>query len=153
MICDYEPEIAEALLTGKVIMAQETVIKVSKLPPDDLRILRDSFREKDHERMQMPDIWHELCWNRVHISAPEKQKKVQAEAKIKQMPAFDPDAELSSLTLTIPSWKGSLDRILSVSDLSIATETAKNRLEEQLQGLSGSVDTLLNALRENRHEH
>ena len=41
------------------------------------------------------------------------------------------DAEIASLTLTIPSWNSSIERVLKVSDFKIASDTAKYKLKYQ----------------------
>ena len=56
-------------------------------------------------------------------------------ASVKDMPVFDPDAEVTGLTLTIPSWSGSIDRTISGTDLSIVSAEAKARLASALLGL------------------
>ena len=44
---------------------------------------------------------------------------------VKDMPSYDPDAEISSLTLTIPSWCSSLSRAISHADLQAVTDHAR----------------------------
>ena len=64
------------------------------------------------------------------------------------MPAFDPDAEITGLTLTIPSWASSIDRTRSKADLSIVSDKARDRLAEALTELQGKVSDMLTALKE-----
>ena len=64
------------------------------------------------------------------------------------MPAFDPDAEISSLTLTIPSWSSSIERTRSRADLSIVSTDARNRLIGALLSLQDTVSEMLTAIKE-----
>ena len=64
------------------------------------------------------------------------------------MPAFDPDADITGLTLTIPSWTSSINRVLTKTDLSIVSDTARNSLANELQSLLKNIDKMLSAIEE-----
>ena len=64
------------------------------------------------------------------------------------MPSYDPDAEVASLTLTIPSWISSIDRAQSNADLKLVSKTARMRLEEALRQLANKAFEMLEAVRE-----
>ncbi|NCB65915.1 MAG: hypothetical protein EOM48_07040 [Bacilli bacterium] len=66
---------------------------------------------------------------------------------IKTMPAFDPDAEVAGLTLTIPSWTSSIERTKSTADLNIISSSAKGRLEEALNELQSTVQEMLSVIK------
>ena len=68
--------------------------------------------------------------------------------KIKEMPEYDPNAELVSLSFTIPSWIESLDRVLSLSKYKTATVDVKNKVKKELHNLEFSIGTMLLALEE-----
>ena len=67
---------------------------------------------------------------------------------IKNMPEYDPDAEFSSLTLTIPSWVSSILRTQTIANLSEVTPQAKSKLVKGLIDLRKTVDDLLNMIKE-----
>lgn len=67
---------------------------------------------------------------------------------VKDMPAFDPDAEITGLALTIPSWGSSIDRTRNKANLTIVSDKARNRLTEALTGLQDKVSEMLAALKE-----
>lgn len=67
---------------------------------------------------------------------------------VKQMPDYDPDGEISGLTLTIPSWIGSIRRAQSNADVSAISSQALERLAEQLICLAESVEALFSAIKE-----
>ncbi len=67
---------------------------------------------------------------------------------IKSMPAFDPDAEVAGLTLTIPSWTSSIERTKNAADLTTVSTLAKVRLEEALELLDSKVQEMLRAIKE-----
>ena len=53
-----------------------------------------------------------------------------------------------SLTLTIPSWNSSIERVLKVSDFKIASDTAKYKLKYQLMCLISTTNNILKKLEE-----
>lgn len=65
---------------------------------------------------------------------------------VKDMPAFDPDAEINSLTLTIPSWIQSLNRTHSTEKLSLITEGGRTKLKNELRHLISVASKLDSAL-------
>lgn len=67
---------------------------------------------------------------------------------IKDMPAFDPDAEISSLALTIPSWIHSMNRTRSTAKFPLITEQGRNKLIRELSGLISTAEKLRSALKE-----
>ena len=71
---------------------------------------------------------------------------------IKQVPEYDPDAEISSLTLTIPSWVSSIQRTTDQTDFSSITESANRKLQLQLLNLQSAILTLDDIIKEKTHE-
>ena len=82
----------------------------------------------------------------------EAKKKRSKEPVIKQMPAYDPDAEISSLTLTIPMWISSMNRTKSIAKFSEATTQGLWKLEQQLNALSDAIKELKKIIEEEYHE-
>jgi hypothetical protein len=76
------------------------------------------------------------------------ESKQAALPAIKTMPAFDPDAEVAGLTLTIPSWMSSIERTKKTADLNSVSTVAKSRLEEALVSLDSKVQEMLKAIKE-----
>ncbi len=82
---------------------------------------------------------------------PEKVPQRTPEAtpagpSVKDMPEFDPDAEISSLALTIPSWVQSLTRTRTTAKLSLITDTGRQRLVKELERLIHAANKLHSAL-------
>ena len=74
---------------------------------------------------------------------------VAAKATVKDMPAFDPDAYVSSLTLTIPSWISSIKRTAANSDIKMLSVKARYDLVKVLNDLISISTTIKNILEEN----
>ena len=67
---------------------------------------------------------------------------------VKDMPAFDPDSEVASLSLTIPTWNTSIDRVFTNTDLHAISDKARTQLKAELLTLRDSVDLVLLAIEE-----
>lgn len=65
---------------------------------------------------------------------------------IKNMPEYNPDAEVTGLTLTVPSWGSSIYRVLNKADLGNITPQARDKLVVALSDLQKAIEALLQAI-------
>jgi len=123
-----EPELTKKILAGEINIPQCQVVKMSKLTPK----LKNKIQKY------------------LNVTTKIKERKSTNETKItvKDMPKHDPDAELISLVYTIPSWIGSIDRVLSIFKEKNVSDNAKNKLKTKLYDLDFSITTMLLALEE-----
>lgn len=64
------------------------------------------------------------------------------------MPEYDPDAEVASLTLTIPSWRTSIERVRSKANMTVVSPAAREYLLKELSTLKNSIDALSSTIQE-----
>ena len=69
-------------------------------------------------------------------------------ASVKDMPTYDPDSEITGLTLTIPSWISSISRVEKAADFSNISSGAGEKLQKSLTDLQNSTLHMLSLLRE-----
>lgn len=69
---------------------------------------------------------------------------------IKDMPQYDPDSEVASLALTIPSWISSMKRVSNASDMSKVSDNAKARLRNELDRLGNAIFDMFDVLKEEK---
>ena len=137
-----DASIVPKILSGQYKISHENVVELSKLSPQE--ILKVERRIK---KVRQPFIQYNQ--SRHAISAvSENMEDSTSVTSIKDMPAFDPDADINVLTLTIPSWSSSIDRVRRQTDLSIISSTARDGLIKQLHSLEDHVGELLNAIKE-----
>lgn len=152
----YDKEIAKKILSGQIRISHENVLKLSYLPPEDIKKLKELFSNPETKHIDYNDMQHELHWKKYSpkrkITEPGFENKSLPVAEIKQMPAYDPDAEISSLTLTIPSWVSSITRAFNASDLTRITPTAASKLHQQLLSLQNTINTYLHTISEDSNE-
>lgn len=132
-IASIRPEMANKILTGEIKTHMEDVMACYGKEEDEVtRLLTVSRGSKNVER---PNF---------------KKKEIAKTVTIKDMPAFDPDAEINSLALTIPSWVSSINRTRSTAKFSLWTQEGRNRLEQELNKLHRETQMMLYDLREVR---
>ncbi len=79
-------------------------------------------------------------------------KRVKAAPQIKNTPAFDPDADVSSLTLTIPMWLNTINRTRNKANLKLISDDAATALIEKIEDLTETANKLKNAIKEAKNE-
>jgi len=140
--------IARQILTDKVLVSLNTISVLGTLQSSELLKLEPLFVSPDSLRIQMTDIEH-LLYHKRPVPKPVIKDISPA---IKQVPEYDPDAEISSLTLTIPSWVSSIQRTTDRTDFSSITESANRKLQLQLLNLQSAILTLDDIIKEKTHE-
>lgn len=142
-IREKEPEISAKLLMDQIRISHENIIEISRLTRDDLKHIKNILFSKGMERISYSEIRYELQWQRLPVFPKNKQK---TNMPIHKMPEYDPDAELSSLALTIPSWISTTERVNSQANFAESTPKAKAELSMQLDLLKSAIDTIKNSL-------
>ena len=97
-------------------------------------------------RRSAPDVQNEIAqWKEANtkpsILSPPKES-------VKNMPTYDPDAEIHSLALTIPSWVSTMRRICGMTNFTEISESAQKGLEERLNSLISIVNTMISTIKE-----
>ena len=128
-----EPDLTQRILNGEIKVPQNQVIRISKLSPKIKNKIQKYLKKETNSTDYL-----------IKPKTVANEKKY----KIKEMPEYDPNAELVSLSFTIPSWIESLDRVLSLSKYKTATKDVKNKVKKELHNLEFSIGTMLLALEE-----
>ena len=132
-----DPELVAQLLSGKRMLSIQKVVEMAETAAGEKRALTQ--RQRKISGFQIGP--HNRC--RFPAQAP-----VRSNLSIKDMPAYDPDAELTGLTLTVPSWMGSIQRVRNKADLRKASDEAKTALIAALSQLQEQIQDMLCAIKE-----
>ena len=136
-LADRNHSIVPKILSGKVKVSQDKLIELAQFPKDAI-----------HDICQQIDVasTDSLLYSQtrkiINIPKHEKQKT------IKDMPDYDPDAEVSILTLTIPSWQGVISRVVSALSVHPVSGKARSKLKNELFALSHSLVELMKVISE-----
>ncbi len=144
MVRTHSPEFVDEHLAGRLQLSFEKVYKLASLPPDAAS--NECLRLMTEPREAGLGSVKSRC------GAKEGSTGTVATVSIKDMPVYDPDAEIVSLSLTIPSWVSSIIRVRGTSNMEETSTEARDRLKKELTGLKSTVDKMLYALRGNPNE-
>lgn len=145
ILAEKEPEIVPKILSGQYRIAQKNIVELSKLSPSEIRRVEQKIQKI--QKIQQPFVQYNKIRN-VISSTTEGIKEKGPAPSVKDMPTFDPDADITVLTLTIPSWSSSINRVRTKTDLSIVTPEARNGLAHELHSLINHVKEMLSVIEE-----
>ena len=134
-----EPKLVPKILSGQYKLSHKNIVTMAELPAEDLRRINRKIDRNPGDFMQYKST-------RNSSNAGKYEAIPTSEImgpSVKDMPEFDPDAEVSSLTLTIPSWQSSIERTKKAADLTIVSDKAKDNLVKALRSLGMTVVDLL----------
>lgn len=137
-----EPKLVPKILSGQYKIAHKHVMEMAELPATDLRRINRKIDRNPAQFIQYKSTRPPATGKyEVGYNAPTGPS-------VKDMPEFDPDAEISSLTLTIPSWKSSIERTKNAADLTIVSPQAKDSLVQALLELRSTIAEMLSEMEE-----
>ena len=153
IICKNAEELAFHILMEQLKVSHENTIELSRLTPDEIRYLSQAVIEQRLKHLTFQDIRHECEWkhtnNKSSISRSEKREiKESPQVSIRQMPAYNPDADVNSLCMTIDSWVSSIKRVNQSVDFSTISRKATINLVRQLTILEQTANMLQRTLSE-----
>lgn len=117
------PGTRNRILTGKLEVARVHMTDLLSMPQSELREMIDNPKCR---RLVPPK--QEKAENRI-ANGNTRTKVIRLNTGIKQMPAFDPDAELKGLTFTVSAWKNAVSRAKEKTDFNKATVVGRYRLK------------------------
>lgn len=120
---DINDKYVTGILDGRIKSTMQAVIDLSALSCHEAK-------EKIHDLM-IPSQESEACLHTKKKTAAEKPLSIT----VKDMPAYDPDSYVSSLSLTIPSWICSIRRTGENSDAKNISMKARSDLINALDDL------------------
>ncbi len=146
-----KPEIAEKIFDKKYNLSLANMISFGKMTAPEMQTIYDYTKNRKETGPTFLQIKKKLELQRSYSEIKGRGRR-PSNPEIKQMPKYDPDAEISSLSLTIPMWISSMNRTLSMARFDQATPTALWKLDEKLSDLSVAIETLQKAIEEAYHE-
>jgi len=134
------PELAEGLLSGQLWLTVDRILKLPNKPQNELQGLSTALRNGGNltGRAGKPDS---------PVAARRQESSVFPDVSIKNMPRYDPDAEVASLTLTAPAWVSSIRRINNSSDFAAVSADAKHAARKELLLLKKEVESVLRRIK------
>ncbi len=142
----YNTELADYILNGHLKISLSNIADLAKKQPDDYDRLVQLIKERSTEsEIRYIDLCPSLGWKPVPAHSMNRKDKTKI-PEIRKMPTYDPDAELRSLSFTVPMWTSAIKRMIG-SDNSHASLFAKNQLYDSLAELISSSQHLQDELK------
>jgi len=133
------PELAEGLLSGRLWLTADRILELPNKTREELQGFSTALRNGGARGAGKPGR---------QAAARRQESSVFPDVSIKNMPRYDPDAEIASLTLTVPTWVSSIRRINSSSDFAAVSAGAKHAARKELLLLKKEVESVLRRIKE-----
>lgn len=137
------PDLQSKILSGRYKISHKSILDLAELTPEQIRKVAVQL-----EKSPQPFIQYKNSRGEINSTMANAEMEQRIGPTVKDMPAFDPDAEVTGLTLTIPSWTSSISRAHKNADLSIVSTRAKQDLTNALLQLQAEIMEMLTAITE-----
>lgn len=128
------PELVPKILSGRMKLSHAALLDMVKLSTEEL--------ERINNRVSKTRVPYFAYGNAPTTAQNPETAYAPAgttATSIKDMPAFDPDASITELSLTIPSWINSIKRTEKNTKFDIASAAARKRLVDALTELADTA--------------
>ncbi|MBR3245871.1 MAG: hypothetical protein IKF90_24715 [Parasporobacterium sp.] len=133
-----EPLLVPKILSGRFKVSHKNILVLAKYSAEELKSINLRL-----ERIKSPFAQYQT-------TRKEIQENIISDSSvksIKDMPVYDPDAEITGLTLTIPSWTSSIIRVKDSSSFHSASGQAKRQLTDALADHMTVISDMLATIR------
>lgn len=146
-IFDHDIAFAKTILCGKLKLSHENTIELSRLKPEEIRAVAKSSIQENVDHITLSYIRNEVKWSHIQPRSPVSRRerseaKIRNKISIRQMPEYDPDAEVNSLCFTIDSWISSMNRVSSSDNFPKITKVARLKLMKKLSILEHTINVI-----------
>ena len=150
-IYDVSPTMAGFILNDRIRVSTQQIIALSNKASSEIIMLTKEVTKTPDIIPKYTDLNKRIIQEKKLNSRNRGRPANESLPEIRKMPEYDPDAELNSLSLTLPSWINSINRIRNsyIGDSSIK---AKNELHIGLCQLSETAELLKKHLEESVNE-
>ena len=145
--------LADRILKEQVKISQTNTVELSSKGVSILHAISRKVMEEHLEKITYDDIRNEVSAIKNHqgVTSSRRHDPSEHKAMVREMPQYDPDSEISSLSLTIPSWVSSIDRKINNTAFTKVTLVARQTLSDQLYSLMASAKQALKQVEEIRN--
>lgn len=145
-IAKAAPEFHRKIMSGELKITQDSIIRVSRFSPSKIRSIGAELIKNSNSCFAYTDERGEMRKN-----TPNKvQLELMNIGALKEMPGYDPDAEIQSLAFTIPSWVSSINRVREAAKFSEISDKAREKIRTALDELKMAIATICAAIEEDK---
>lgn len=133
------PELADGLLSGCLWLTVDRILELPYKTRDELQALSAALQNGENLNGKLGSA--------IPAKHRESASLTLPDISIKNMPRYDPDAEIASLTLTVPAWVGSIRRVNNSADFAAVSVNAKHAARKELLLLKKEVESMLHHIK------
>ena len=142
------PKMVSKILSGKYKISYNNIMELAKLSADEIERIYERIEQKEQSYVPYSNSRQVFIDERKGANETRFKPEKLEGTTVKDMPAFDPDAEISSLRLTVPSWTSSIERVMNKTDFEKTTKNARKSLIDVLLIMQHKILELLSKLKE-----
>lgn len=139
-ISAVDREFSDQILSGDMRVSCENTLGIAQLSDKQIQTVTVATRERNIHYLDRDIIVQTIRHLPAEPSAPDPTPR---KVSVKDMPEDDPDAGISSLALTIPFWRSTIERVRQSFDFQGASPQAKTRLAQELNRLKHTIDEIV----------
>lgn len=124
-------------MNGEIRVALGTLEQLADMEKEELDSLFKDVQKHGIDHITGAILPHKSSTESFEDAIPPREP--EDIPTIRKLPKYDPDAELSSLSLTIPSWISSIERTRDRANFREASMRSKLKLAQQLYLLEHTV--------------
>lgn len=150
-IYDMSPIVAKLILQERILVSYETLGEIAQLTSYEMNRAERYLQTLPRGYVEMDKLYEDIGLKYMTKTVPKRtrakrRERQRTKPQVKITPKYDPDAEVSSLALTIPSWVSSINRTRDNAAFDEISTNARERLKNALMQMEGSIELLLNEL-------
>ncbi len=151
IIFEQNVELAQRILLGKVRISHENILELSRLMPEEIRSIASAVISDNVSHVSLSYIRNEAQWSHIQPGKAQsrrerREQRMAGHAAIREMPKYDPDAEVNSLCMTIDSWNSSFQRVYNSENFKKITKNARLQLMKKLSLLEHTINIIQESL-------
>jgi len=141
-IISLAPNLAAKILTGELIISIKDTVKIARSEVDGIMAI--STEIKSNPGLLSDSMAATKLLSKIKVrKGPPRKIRIGA---IKEDPEHDPNADILSLALTVPSWTSSLGRVMEVAKMDDVSSCAVDKLYTPLKNLERMIRTMYHFL-------
>ena len=140
-IIEKMPELVPKILSGDYKISHENILALADMGKEEIKTLSSKTGLGSVSRIRYVDS------QRIFSNVQNTNAQMNVPS-IKTIPAYNTYSLVNGLTLTIPSWAGSIGHIRANCDFYNVSREAKIKLEKALMHLQSEIHNLLTAMKE-----
>lgn len=146
-LAEVSPSMLPRIMSGEVHIGIDNMVDIAKMTDQEIGAITKAITDEDTVGLDKNGIITALIKAQDSFSEAAKSDKVNAPS-VKDMPVYDPDADVTSLTMTIPMWQSSIVRVKEKANMTTVSEKAKLALRGAFISLMNTIDNMLDIMKE-----